>query len=199
MELVIAMGITAVVSAVLAVLINATAVGTNSNQDGRRSLVKMQGMKARLEDTITNSRCVLEVGTNYIVFWAGDISGAPADANSAVNLSELRLLEVNTTTGTLCLYSVSWPAAFTTASIKSADTTYAANTTWYSACTTAKAGGYFVPTLIANSATGLTASLDSATVTSGRLVSLVISFSDASNTPREVVIGAAIQNPATPW
>ena len=199
MELVIALGITAIVSAVLAVLINATAVGTNSNQDGRRSLVKMQAIKAQVEDTIANARCVLAMGTNYIIFWRGDIDGAPTPANGAVNLSELELLEVDTTTGKLNLYAVQWPVSFNSAAIVNADTTYAANTTWYSACTAAKAGGYFVPTLIANSATGLTGSLDSATVTQGKLVSLVISFSDLTGTPRQVVIGAAIQNRAVPW
>jgi prepilin-type N-terminal cleavage/methylation domain-containing protein len=198
-ELVIGLAVTAIVSAVLALLINATAVGTNSTQDGRRSLVKMQGMKAQLEDTIMNARCVLAAGPNYIVLWTGDIDGAPTPVNLAVNLSELRLLEVDTATGNLNVYSVQWPANFTSGSIVAADTTYSASTTWYSACTAAKTGGYFAPTTIATNATGMTVSLDSATVTEGRLVSLVISFTDAGTSSRQLVVGAGIRNLETPW
>jgi len=198
-ELVIGLAITAAVSAVLAILINATAVGTNTSQDGRRSLVKMQGIKAQIEDTILNSRCVLATGANYIVLWTGDQNGAPTPANGAVNLSELRLLEVDTTTNKLNLYSVSWPAGFSSSSIVNADTVYSASSSWYAACTAAKAGGYFVASTVANNATAMTASLDSSTVTSGKLVSLVITFSDAGSTSRQVVVGAGIQNPAVPW
>jgi prepilin-type N-terminal cleavage/methylation domain-containing protein len=198
-ELVIGLAITAVVSAVLAILINATAVGTNSTQDGRRSLVKMQGVKAQLEDTIKNSSCVLAAGANYIVLWTGDLNGAPTPVNRAVNLSELRLIEVDTATGNLNIYAVQWPANFGNGSIVAADTTYSAATTWYTACSTAKAGGYFVPTTIATSVTGMTVSLDSATVTQGRLVSLVIAFTDAGTSSRSLMVGAGIRNLATPW
>jgi prepilin-type N-terminal cleavage/methylation domain-containing protein len=198
-ELVIGLAITAIVSAVLAILINATAVGTNSTQDGRRSLVKMQGIKAQLEDTIKNSNCVLATGTNYILLWTGDLNGAPTSVNRAVNLSELRLIEVNTTTGNLNNYAVQWPANFTSGSIVAADTTYSASTTWYAACTTAKAGGYFVPITIATNVTGMTVSLDSATVTQARLVSLVITFTDAGTSSRNLMVGAGIRNLVTPW
>jgi hypothetical protein len=198
-ELLIGLAITGAVSAVLAILINATAVGTNSTQDGRRSLVKMQGIKAQVEDTISNSCCVLAVGTNYLILWTGDIDGAASDVNRAVNLSELRLLEVDTATGDLNLYSVQWPTTFTSASIRTADTTYAANNTWYTACTAAKAGGYFVPTVIAKNVTGMTVSLDSATVTDGKLVSVVLTFTDGGTDSRQLVVGAGIRNRLAPW
>ncbi len=198
-ELVIGLAITGAVSAVLAILINATAVGTNTAQDGRRSLVKMQGIKAQIEDTILNSRCVLATGANYIVLWAGDQDGAPTPTNGAVNLSELRLLEVDPNTSKLNLYCVAWPSGFNNGSIVNADTTYAASTSWYTACTAAKAGGYFVANTVANNATAMTASLDSSTITSAKLVSLVITFNDAGTSSRQVVVGAGIQNPAVPW
>ena len=92
-ELLTALSITAFIGAVLATLINATALGTNSQNDGRRSLVKMQAIKAQVEDLVMNSTCVLATGANYIVLWTGDVSGAATPANGAVNLSELQLLQ----------------------------------------------------------------------------------------------------------
>ena len=64
-------------------LINATSVGTNTQNDGRRSLVKMETVKAELEDTIINSQCVLATGTNYVVLWTGDSDGG-GDAGEQV-------------------------------------------------------------------------------------------------------------------
>jgi hypothetical protein len=198
-ELLIAVAITAFISAVLAVLIHATAMGTNSQNDGRRSLVKMQGLKAQIEDTVTNAQCVLATGTNYIVLWRGDLLGAATPVNSAVNLSELQLLEVDTATGNVNLYTTAFPAGWSSSNIISADTTYAASTAWYAACTTAKAGSYFPATTIATNATGMTASLDTATTTAAKLVSIVITFTDATGTDRKLVIAAGLQNQTVPW
>jgi hypothetical protein len=194
-----ALAITAFIAAVLAVLINATAMGTNSQNDGRRSLVKMEGLKAQIEDAIINADCVLATGTNYIVLWRGDQVGAATPANGAVNLSELELIEVDTTTGNLNVYTTTFPAGWSASNIISADTTYAASTSWYSACTTAKAGGYFQCTTIGTNATGMTVSLDTATTTAAKLVSIVITFTDASLTDRKLVIGAALQSQNIPW
>ena len=73
----------------LAELISAWGYRTDTAQDGRRSQVKMQAMKAKIEDTILNSRCVLAAGNNFLVLWAGDQSGAATPVNASVNLSEL--------------------------------------------------------------------------------------------------------------
>jgi hypothetical protein len=197
-ELLIGLAITAVVAGVIAILINATAVGTNSQQDGRRALVKMQSIKAQLGDALANARCILDTGANYVVYWTGDISGAVTPVNGAVNLSELRLLEVDTTTGNLNLYAVQWPAGCNTSTILAADQTYAANTTWYSAAQTAKTGGYFSPTLIATNVTSLATVLDASACNKALMASLTINFSDSINT-RQVLVTAYLANQAAPW
>ncbi len=198
-ELLISLAITAVVAGIIAILINATATGTNSQQDGRRALVKMQSIKAQLGDTLANARCILAIGPNYVVYWTGDIPGAVTPVNGAVNLSELRLLELDTTTGNLNLYAVQWPANCSTNTILSTDQTYAANTTWYAACQTAKTGGggYFSPTLIATNVTSLAAVLDASLCTQARMISVVINFNDTITT-RQVLVSACLANQAAP-
>ncbi len=196
-ELVIALAITAIVAAVLAILIDATAVGTSSNNDGRRGLTRMQAMKAQLGDAFANARCILAVDATHVVYWVGDVAGAPTPANGAVNFSELRMLELDTTTGSLNLYTCQWPSGYSTASIIAADQTYAAGSDWLSAAQAAKGTGNYPATLVAGNVTGITACLDSASPTQAHLIQLRVDIDDGS-TPRSVIIGAALQSQAAP-
>jgi prepilin-type N-terminal cleavage/methylation domain-containing protein len=197
MELLIGLAITAIIAGVLAILMNSTAVGTNSQQDGRRSLVKFQSIKAQLGDALANSRCILDVGSNYIVYWIGDQAGAPTPVNNAVNLSELRMLEVDTTTGNLNLYATTWPTGFTNANIISADSEYASTTTWHAAAETAKGGAYFLPTLVATNVTSMTTSLDASAATQAKMANVVITFTDSAGT-KQVLATAALANQGAP-
>ncbi len=197
MELLIGLAITAVVSGILAILMNATAVGTNSQQDGRRALVRMESMKAQIGDALANSRCILAAGSNYVVFWTGDQAGAATPTNNAVNLSEIRLLEVDTVTGNLNLWAIQWPGTYSSSNIISADSTYAANTPWYSAAETAKSNSYFTATPIATGVSSMTVALDSASPTQAKMVNLVVSFSDTVTT-RQAVMTATLPNQLPP-
>jgi hypothetical protein len=198
MELIIALAITAVTAAILSILIAATALGTTTQQDGRRGLVREQSIKAQFSDAIANARCILDAGPNYLVYWTGDQTGAITPANGAVNLSELRLLEVDTATHTLNLYTCQWPAGYSNASILAADQTYAANTPWYTAAQSAKSTGYFSPSAIASNVTGMTVSLDAASPTAAKLVTIAISFTDGP-TARTVLVGETLETPQVPW
>ena len=198
MELIIGLVITTLVAMVMAILINATAAGTNSNVDGRRSLVKLQSMKAKLEDQFANARNILAVGANYVVFWSGDLNGAVTPANDAVNFSELRLLEVDTSTGNLNLWSVTWPGSMSQSNIISNDTTYSTGTNWYSACQTCKTSSYFTPAVIATNCTGLSATLDSSSYSTAKMINLTITFNDGVMS-RQAVMGVTMQHPMAPW
>jgi hypothetical protein len=197
MELLIALSITAVVCGILAVLINATATGTNAQNDGRRSLVRLQAIKACLNDEFVNARAVLETGSNYVVYWIGDQAGAVVPANNAVNLSELRLLEVDAA-GNLNLYSVQWPAGTNSAVIAVTDATCAASTSWYATCTTLKATGYFPASTIATGVTGMAVSLDAASATAARLAHFRIDCSDGA-VSRQVVLAVGLVSPLAPY
>ncbi len=211
MELLIGLAITAIVAAVLAILMNSTAVGTNSQQDGRRSLVKFQQIKALVGDKLANARCILDASINgstsstgpfYIVYWTGDpppaLPGAgqtaadvqqPSGLNGAVDLSELCMLEVDTSTGNLYLWS--------TSNGVSSDQTYSASSGWRSAAVAAKSNPSFVPTLLATGVTSMVSSLDSGTMTQAKLIHTVITFTDTAGT-KQVVSSAELQNQKAP-
>jgi hypothetical protein len=196
-ELVIALAITAFVASILAVLINATAVGTNASQDGRRGLVRTQAIKAQVGDALANARCILGVSATAIVYWTGDIPNAATPANGAVNLSEMRLLEFDSATGRLNLYVCQWPAGFSSPSIVGADQTYASSSNWITAAQTAKGSGYFVANLLASNVSGFTASLDAATPMQARMAHVRIDIADGVSS-RSVIVAASLQTPATP-
>ena len=196
-ELLIGLAITAVTCAILALLINATAVGTNTQNDGRRSLVRLQMVKSALEEEFTNCRAVLATGSNYVVYWIGDQPGAVTPANNAVNLSEIRYLTVDAS-GNLNLWYFKCPAGTSDAAILAYDTTCAANTNWYSLVVPLINTAYVPSTTLATGVTSLAASLDSASPTSAHYIHLRIDLNDGI-VAKYIVLGVNIANPSAPW
>ena len=199
MELLIGLAITAIVAAVLAILMNSTAVGTSSQQDGRRSLVKFQQIKALVGDELANARCILDAsitgstGASYIVYWTGDpqpnYSNLQAQVNGAVDLSELRMFELDSTTGNLYLWSTSNGCVN--------DQTYSASSNWRASAVSAKSNVSFIPTLIATGVTSMVSSLDAGTMTQAKLIHTTITFTDSAGT-RQAVASAELQNQKAP-
>jgi hypothetical protein len=204
MELLIGLAITAVVAAVIAILMNSTAVGTNSQQDGRRSLVKFQQIKAEVGDKLANARCILDAsltgstGPYYIVYWIGDptpASPVQAEVNGAVDLTEMQMLEVDPTTGNLNLWSTP-PLPAPPATI-TYDQTYSASTTWRAAAVAAKSNPNFTATTIATGVTSMICSLDSGTMTQSKMIHVTITFTDSAGT-KQVVASAELANQTAP-
>jgi hypothetical protein len=198
MELLIALCVTSVVCGILAVLISATAAGTNSQNDGRRALIRMQSIKSVLSDEFLNARAILATGTNYVIYWAGDQPGWPVSTNYAVNYSEIRLLEIDSATGNLNLYKVVFPSGSTNPWIISNDATCAANSSWYATCTQLKSTPYYPAITLATGGTALTAALDSATPTSARMINLRIDLNDGF-VARQLILGATLVSPQSPY
>lgn len=196
-ELLIGLSITAVTCGILAVLIAATATGTNSTNDGRRSLVRLQTLKAALEDEFVNTRAILAVGTNYVVYWIGDQPGAVTPANNAVNFSELRLLKIDSS-GNLNVYCCKWPGTFANSDILNNDTLYAASTDFYSIASGLIGTSYYATNTLIDGATAMKVSLDSPTPTAARFIHLRVDTYDGA-VSKELVLGVHLANPGAPW
>ncbi len=190
-ELLLALVIVALISGVIATMIKATADGSRGNADGRRNLVRLQAIENEVQNYANKSTAILAAGNGYLVLWLGDGQDQYLSPNQAVNLSELVMFELNTTTHQLNLYTTSWPTGFSKANTISADTAYAASTDWYSACQTAKTTGYFNARLVANNVTAFNVTLDSATATQALIATCNVTINDGV-VPRSGLIGAAI-------
>jgi hypothetical protein len=195
--LLIGLSITAFTCAILAALIHATALGTSTQNDGRRALVRLQTLKSVLQDEFVNARCILATGNNYVVYWTGDQSGAITPVNDAVNFSELRLLEIDPA-GNLNIYCTKWPAGTTDAAKLAADGTYAANSNWYAAAAALKGTSNFGTNALAAGATTLSVSLDKAAPTDAHHIHFRIDLNDGVVT-RRFALGVTLANPAVPW
>ncbi|HVT81770.1 MAG TPA: prepilin-type N-terminal cleavage/methylation domain-containing protein [Phycisphaerae bacterium] len=195
-ELLIGLSITAVTCAILAVLINATAMGTSTQNDGRRALVRLQSVKAVLEDEFVNARCILATGTNYVVYWTGDSSG-PTPVNNAVNFAELRMLEIDSS-GNLNVYSAKWPAGTSSATILANDTEYALGTDWRATALALKGTTYYSTTPLATGATSLTCSLDNASPSAAKMINLQVAINDGV-VVRQLTLSVTLANPLAPW
>jgi hypothetical protein len=196
-ELLIGLAITAFTCAILAALIHATALGTSTQNDGRRGLVRLQTLKSVLADEFVNARCILATGNNYVIYWTGDQPGSVTAANGAVNFSELRLLEIDAA-GNLNICCTQWPAGMTDAAKQSADTTYAANSNWYAAVSALRGTTYYSTHALASGGAALTASLDAATPTSAHYIHVRIDLNDGM-VRRQFALGVTLANPAVPW
>lgn len=190
-ELMIALTITAMVAACIAIMVNSVAAGTIGAQDGRRHLVRMQSLESRLLGTVHSASCILAAGNAYIVYWTGD-----ANCDNNLQLSELGLLELDNT-NTLQQYHTVFPANFSLAQIASANTTYATNTNWYAAAQTAKSTGYFPATAVARNITTFNVTLDNVTPTAALLATFTVQLSDGQVT-RSGMIAAAIRTLQVP-
>lgn len=190
-ELLIALTITAIISASIAAMISSVSAGTTGQQDGRRFLVRVQSLEARLATSVHASQCILASGNNYIVYWIAD-----STHDNAVQLSELGMLELDPVTNTLNQYQTVFPSNYSLAQIASANTTFAANTNWYNAAQAAKST-FFTPTPIAGHITAFTPTLDAANPTSAHTATFAITISDGIVT-RNAVIGATLRNQVPP-
>jgi hypothetical protein len=126
-ELLLAMAITTFVGLATAAMLRATSYATTSRQGSRTLLVRDQTIQARLQSTV---RSALEIFTpssgtptqaDYVVLWMADTND-----DDAKQLSEMLLIERNTTTSVLSEFrniaatgNFSTAAAFRTAALAS--------------------------------------------------------------------------------
>jgi hypothetical protein len=195
-ELMLSLSILSLVGICIAMMIKGTADGTAGATDGRRHLVRMQSLEAQIANTVRPCMCILAAGNGYIVLWTGDGQNPNIATNQAVNLSELVMIEHDSTNRKLKIFRTSWPAGTSVATMIANDTLYAGNASWYSSATAAK-GTYFTGTTIANNVTSCNVTLDSANATSAMMATLWITLDDGV-VSRTVVIPASLRQRLVP-
>ncbi len=167
-ELMVAITVTSIMSVCIAAMIHSVAVGTESQQDGRRHLTRATALQARLMTQIHSARAILATGNGYLVYWTGD-EAVGNTVNKSVDLSEMNLIQLNTSTNQLILY---------TKAAGVSDSTYSNRTTWYTASQTAKSSNWYTSTVLANNVTAFNTTATNSTVTNAREVFMTVTISD---------------------
>jgi hypothetical protein len=189
-ELIVAITITTLIAAGVGSILFAASYGTSSRRDVRRLAVRSAQERQRIDDAIRSAAAILAKGSSYIVLWTGDTR-----SNNQVNLSELQLIELSGTT--LNSYTTVWPSGWSQATIDAADTTYAANTDFYTTTQTAKSGSNFPGTTWATSASNFTITLDSATANLAVLVTWKLTLTN-DLVSESLVEATALRNHVVP-
>jgi type II secretory pathway pseudopilin PulG len=184
LELLISISVTAFIGLGVALILQAAAYGTSTKRDARRVSVRAETLRDRLDDAVRNSASFLASGTNYLVIWQGD-----ENDDTQVNLSELQLIELNTTTQTLTSYVATLPVG--------TDTAYAATVDFNSTTQTLKGNGTLTGTTWATGISAVTFTLDNVTPQQAVLLTWSVTLNNGTQT--EPVSGAvSLRQPLTP-
>jgi prepilin-type N-terminal cleavage/methylation domain-containing protein len=186
-EIVIALTLTAIMGVCITMMISSVAAGTVGQQDGRHHLTRMQALQSRLLTQIHGCRAILSGGSGYLVYWIGD-EQAGNSVNKYVNLSEMYLIQLNTATNQLVLY---------TKAAGVADQAYGNHTVWATAAQTALQNGWYTSTILANNVTAFSATPSNSVATNARLVTISITIQDTYST-RNTCFAASIRAPLSP-
>lgn len=103
-ELMMALGIMALISATVAGMLSAVAYGTDEESDIRQLVARNKMVSMRINAAVRGSQQILDRGEtsdlSWVVLWGRDL-----DENGEPSLLEIRLLEYNAATRTLSSYT----------------------------------------------------------------------------------------------
>lgn len=140
-ELLMALGITALIGVAVTSMLVAVSYGSTSQKELRETSIRLKLTSARIDAAIRSSKRVLESGDHYIVLWIDDTR--PDDAPNA---SEIRLIQLDSTTAQIHSYLTEFPDTWTDQQRADADTPYALADDFLAITTALKTGAYFPST-----------------------------------------------------
>jgi len=183
-ELLLAITITAFVGTAVASMMVSVTYGTTSRTEMRDVLVRTKVLTSRMNAAVRGSKMVLDSGTDYVVLWIADTreDGQP-------NISELRRIERDDSTGTITSYLADFPDAWDEATLDANDTAYDLTENFDSITQSLQSGSYFPGTTWSDHVTAWTITLDDADEQLATLMSYRLTLSIGAVT--ETAIGAA--------
>ena len=122
-ELILAIGITAVIGLSITTMMEAATSGITSKNDGRQSAIRIAATKFRLAAYIAPSRCVLGIEPSSITLWFDD-----NEVSNTVHATEIRWMQFNETINELQVKFVSFPGTWSQTQIDTANAEYSQST-----------------------------------------------------------------------
>lgn len=191
-EVIIGLTVTAVIGAAVAGMLYTTGRATENRRDLRQALIAAHALQQRLSACVNAARAFLAADAEQTVLWRSD-----PDANRAVNLGELGLIEYDDAAGEVRTYEVVWPQGWSQAQIDAANVVYPADADFLAAAIQAKAGGLLVPSVLSRKVTAGAIALDNATPQAARLATLRLTLTEG-DLDYPLVMAAALRAPQAP-
>ena len=117
LEMILAIGITAIVGAAIASMMAAVSNGLTSRDDGRRTAVQLATTQVRIAAYIAPARCILNGSNNSLVIWLNDNR-----ESGTVHASEVRWLMFDESIKSFVVKFVAFPETWSQSMIDAADT-----------------------------------------------------------------------------
>jgi hypothetical protein len=137
-ELLLASAVSGVVALATAAMLGAVSYGTRDGRDLRTLLVRQATTRARLDAATRSAVMVLDHSDNHVLLWMGDTR-----ENDSPDLSELMLIEWNSSPRELQSRAASFPASYTQDQVEAADATYSTDDDFGAIIRNLKAGSLF--------------------------------------------------------
>ena len=191
-ELLIALTITSLIALTASGMLFATIRATDDRTDRRHVIVRSAVIGKRITAEVHGALSFLAASDDEIVIWATD-----GNANGAVNLDEIVLLERDNATSELRRYAIVWPSGWDQATIDAANTVYTPAADFSAVAAAAKGTGNFPASVWSTQLTAMGVTLDNVTVQQARLATLRLILS-VGDLVENVVVAASIRTPQLP-
>ena len=177
LELLMALAITAMITAAISVMVSAVSVGELSRRDNRDYIVRTYAAKSRLSAYIARSLAVLEVDVNGsdAVIWLNDWRGG-----GTVHATEIRWLIFDGPSKTMKVYYVDFPDTWNAVMQALEDQEYALGQDWSEVLSTYDLAGYVSSMTLVDGIANVQITTDQATAIASGMISFNIEFVTAS-------------------
>ena len=177
LELLMALAITAMITAAISVMVSAVSVGELSRRDNRDYIVRTYAAKSRLSAYIARSLAVLEVDVNGAdaVIWLNDWRGG-----GTVHATEIRWLIFHGPSKTMKVYYVDFPDSWNEVAQALEDQEYALGQDWSEVLSTYDLAGYVSSMTLVDGIANVQITTDQATAIASGMISFNIEFVTAS-------------------
>lgn len=191
-ELLIALTITSLIALTASGMLFATIRATDDRTDRRHVIVRSAVIGKRITAEVHGALSFLAASDDEIVIWATD-----GNANGAVNLDEIVLLERDNATSELRRYAIVWPGGWDQATIDAANTVYTPAADFSAVAAAAKGTGNFPASVWSTQLSVMGVTLDNATAQQARLATLRLALT-VGDLVENVVVAASIRTPRLP-
>ena len=193
-ELLMALAITAMVTAAISAMWTAISSGERARRDNRAFAVRTYAAKSRISGYIAPCRSLLSTDGCKLVLWRDD-----SRVSGTVHASEIRWLIFDNATGNLDVYYVKFPSTWTEVAKALRDHEYAVNTNWDSVLNSYTLDNLIGRLTLVDGVASVAVTLDAATALSSREVTYTLGFTtEISGQPVPQTLTAAILTHVTP-
>ena len=176
LEFLLALTITAMITAAISVMVSAVSVGETSRRDNRGYIVRTYSSKSRLSAYFARCRAVLAVDGSDAVVWLNDWRGG-----DTVHATEIRWFIFDNLTNSIKVYYVDFPDTWTAVAQALEDLEYSSGQDWSAVLNTYMAAGHVSSMTVVDGVENVQITTDQPAAIDSIVISFDLQFEMASS------------------